>query len=377
MTPAERAERARQYRIMLIIAAVAGIGWLLWSARSALLPFGIGLVLAYLLLPVVNAVERALPTRRPFSAARRAIAILLVYVVFLLVIVAALATIVPNLVTETAQLIDTLPEYWREINAEDGYWNQRYQELPPEVRAWIEENISLIQNTLASAARTALERTFSTLRQVLGFVAGLLLLPLWLYYVLKDERRALAWIYSIWPEHLRADVQAILAIADRVLAAYVRGQVFLGFVVGIVTWVGLKVIGVSQPTALAIIAGLFELLPILGPWLSFVVAAIVVLATDPSQILAVAILFLMVQQLENTFLVPRIQGSAVNMNPALIMVLLVVGGAVFGIIGAIAIVPIAAIVRDVWLYMYRRLQQVSMEAEIASRTTGSVHVSPE
>ncbi|RIK41178.1 MAG: AI-2E family transporter [Chloroflexi bacterium] len=363
MMPADRAHRARQYRTLLVIGAVLAIAWLLWSARSALLPFVIGLVVAYLLVPIVNKVESVIPNRRPYTRFRREFSILSVYLVFIAVLVAAGMTIVPRLITESTELIDSLPSYWEEITSDDGYWHDKYEALPLELRNWIEDNIEVIQEWIAAAASTALERTFTTLRQVLGFVIGLLLLPLWLYYVLKDDRRAMTFVYSIWPEHLQADIREIVRIIDRVLSAYVRGQIFLGFVVGIVTWIGLTVIGVSQPAALAIIAGIFELLPILGPWLSFVVAAIVVLATDPGQIVAVAILFLMVQQLENTFLVPRIQGNAVNMNPAIIMVLLVVGGAVFGLVGAVAIVPVAAIVRDVWIYVYRRLSEVSAELD--------------
>ena len=101
--------------------------------------------------------------------------------------------------------------------------------------------------------------------------------------------------------------------------------------------------------------------PIIGPWISFIAAAIVVLATHPEQIWAVAILFLAIQQLENTLLVPKIQGDAVDMNPAVIMVLLVVGGALFGFLGIIVIVPFAAIVRDIFLYAYHRLSE---EAEM-------------
>jgi predicted PurR-regulated permease PerM len=112
---------------------------------------------------------------------------------------------------------------------------------------------------------------------------------------------------------------------------------------------------VQQPLALGVVAGILELVPILGPWLTFVIAALVVLATDPDKILWVAGLCLAIQQLENSFLVPRIQGSAVQMNPAVIMVLLVVGGALWGFLGVIIIVPLAAIARDVFVYIYRRL----------------------
>jgi predicted PurR-regulated permease PerM len=73
----------------------------------------------------------------------------------------------------------------------------------------------------------------------------------------------------------------------------------------------------------------------------------------------------MVQQLENTFLVPKIQGNAVNMNPAVIMVLLVVGGALYGVLGVIAVVPLAAIARDVFVYVYRRLGEAAGEPHVA------------
>jgi predicted PurR-regulated permease PerM len=156
---------------------------------------------------------------------------------------------------------------------------------------------------------------------------------------------------------VRQDVRNIVGIADRILGAYVRGQLFLGFVVGVVTFVGLYVLGVQYAVALAVLSGLFEMIPILGPWLSFIAAAIVVLATDPGKFWAVLILFVMIQQLENTFLVPKIQGDAVEMNPAIIMILIVVGGAVFGFLGVIVIVPLAAIARDVFKYVYMRLSE--------------------
>ena len=142
----------------------------------------------------------------------------------------------------------------------------------------------------------------------------------------------------IWPEHFQADMKAVTSIADRVLAAHVRGQLFLGIIVGVVTMIGLSLIGVSQQAALAIISGIFELIPILGPWRSIVVAPVVVLATNPDRLIAVEILFVAVQQLENTLLAPRIQVRAVNMNPALIIVPLVVGGFAFGMIRAITMV---------------------------------------
>ncbi len=143
--------------------------------------------------------------------------------------------------------------------------------------------------------------------------------------------------------------------------------------VGVVTGIGMWVIGVQQPLALGIVAGIFEMVPILGPWISFVVAAIVVLATEPEKIILVAILSLGIQQLENTFLVPRVQGNAVNMNPALIMMLLVIGASMWGFIGIVVIVPLAAVARDVFTYVYNRLEHPEEEDESKLSPAGPLH----
>jgi predicted PurR-regulated permease PerM len=169
--------------------------------------------------------------------------------------------------------------------------------------------------------------------------------------------------YSIWPEELQTDVRNVVSIADRVLAAYIRGQLLLGFVVGIVTFIGLYFLDVQYAVPLAVLAGIFEMVPILGPWISGTVGVIVVLATDPGKVWVVVLLFVAIQQLENTFLVPKIQGDAVDLNPAIIMILLVVAGAVFGLIGVIVVVPVAAIIRDVFVYVYGRLTEESARAE--------------
>jgi predicted PurR-regulated permease PerM len=346
----------RQYRILLVIAALLVVGWLIWTARGALFPFMLGLVVAYLLMPLVTRIQRIIPDRGWLGRHQRTLAVTTTYLIAILLLVGAAATIIPPAVRETSELIDSLPDLVDDVREEYGHWQDRYEEdVPEDIRDRIESYLDEIGSILGDIGLAALSTTFGTVRKVFGFLAGVVLLPLWLFYVLKDERKAFAFFYDLWPAGIRQDVRNIVGIADRILAAYVRGQLILGFVVGIVTFVGLYVIDLQFAVGLAILSGIFELVPILGPWISFIVAAIVVLATEPEKIWLVAILFLMVQQLENTFLVPKIQGDAVGMNPAVIMVLLVVGGAVFGLLGVIAIVPLAAIARDIFIYVYQRL----------------------
>jgi predicted PurR-regulated permease PerM len=366
----DRADRLRAYRSYLVIGTLLVIGWVLWSARGALFPFAIGLVFAYLLAPLVAAVQSLFPNRGWLGRARRTIAVTIVYLTGAAALVVAFMTIGPPIVNETYELIENLPRYWQNIRDESDYWTRQYQEnIPADIRREIEKNLDEIEGMIASGVRTALATTFGTVRRFIGIVAGLLLLPLWLFYVLKDQRKAATFFYDLWPPALRHDVRNIVDIADRVLGAYVRGQVFLGFVVGSVTFVGLYVLDVNQAVALAVISGIFEMVPILGPWISFIAAAIVVLATEPEKIWAVAVLFFMIQQLENTFLVPKVQGTAVDMNPAIIILLLVVGGAAFGFIGILVIVPLAAIARNVFIYVYGRLSEEVARADAGAAPT--------
>jgi predicted PurR-regulated permease PerM len=348
----------RQYRTLLVIAAVLVIAWLVWSSRGALFPFAIGLVFSYLIAPLVNRVQLAIPNRGWLGRSRRTLAVLLVYISALSVFIAVVATIGPQLVNETVDLIETMPEYAETVREESNYWNNWYEEtVPSDIRLEIEAHLDEIGSVVAGAAQSAVMATFGTIQRVFGFLAGLLLLPLWTFYILKDQRRALDFFYNLWPRTIQPDVRNVVGIADRILAAYIRGQLLLGFVVGVVTFIGLYFIGVDYAVPLAVLAGIFEMIPILGPWLSGVAGVIVVLATDPGKIWAVIILFVAIQQVENTFLVPKIQGDAVDLNPAIIMILLVVGGAVFGLLGVIVIVPVAAIFRDVFVYIYGRLSE--------------------
>ncbi|HLT18988.1 MAG TPA: AI-2E family transporter [Thermomicrobiales bacterium] len=361
------------YRILLVTGTLLLIGWIAWSVRGALFPFAIGALIAYVLLPFVERLERMLPRNHLSRGTRRTIAILEVYVVFFGSLTILALTAGPILVEQSEDLIDNLPAYWESARQEFDYWNQRYErEVPEDIKIQIEENYDEVTNYLSGIGGRLAGAAFGTIQRFISLVAGLVLLPLWLFYVLKDQRRGLAIFYRLWPEEIREDVHQVLRIIDRILGAYIRGQLFLGLVVGVVTGIGMWVIGVQQPLALGIVAGIFEMVPILGPWISFAVAAVVVLATDPDKIFLVAILSFGVQQLENSFLVPRVQGSAVNMNPAIIMILLVVGGALWGIIGVIIIVPLAAIFRDVFFYIYGRLEHPEIEDESKLSPAGPI-----
>lgn len=354
-------------RWALVLAAVYGVSWLLWQARSALTPFIFGLVLAYLFLPFVNRLERRMP---------RWAAIVIVYVAVLALVITFFAFLVPPLTEQLGQLIRALPDIptvqgW--VNALIKQYDLLIANLPAAMRAQVQNAVSSIVSQAANTLRTNfvtylqgigtfLLDSFLSVANTVSFLLGFFLIPFWLFYVLMDQKAGRDMIDRTLPHWLRADFWSVVTIVDYDFSGYLRGQLLLGLVVGSSAGIGLAILnmlGLHIPYVLllAVIAGVTELIPIIGPILGSIPAIILGFIDSPTTGLAVVVLYVAIQQLENNFLVPRIVGDSVGLHPALLMLLLVVCSTVFGVIGAILSAPLGAVSRDVFAYLYGRLSE--------------------
>ncbi|MGH2599898.1 MAG: AI-2E family transporter, partial [Dehalococcoidia bacterium] len=357
----------RRIRYGMVIAAVLIVAWLLWQARGALIPFVVGGVLAYVMSPLVERVAGVLPFHRTRQELARTVAVAIVYITGLGILVGAGALIIPAVINEADEFVDNIPSYVEEARREAERLTNRYREtVPPEIQTRIENSIRDLGNQLGQYGQQALSRTFGVLQGTFGLVFGYIIIPFWLFYILKDRHKIAPVIRNWFPSYLREDVDNCIRICQRVLGSYIRAQLTLGLFIGVVTTAGLFLLGVEFYVILGIIAGITELIPILGPILGAIPAIIVVLATEPEKTIWVVLFYIGVQQLENAVLVPRVQGSAVDMHPALIIVLLVIAQQVAGFTGMLVAVPLAAVTRDLFKYVYSRLQEREVE-EAADR----------
>jgi predicted PurR-regulated permease PerM len=352
-------------RWLLIIVSLYLIGWLLVHAGSAVTPFIFGGVLAYLLLPLVNFFNRWLP---------RWLAILAVYLLTFGILVLAVALVIPPLIAQIADLIRSLPDIatiQREANRLLDEYEQLLASLPPAVQAEIQSAIT----SAAAEGLNTLRANFVNYLQSIGqflvnsvlsvvntvtFLLGFFLIPFWLFYVLMDQRAGRDYLDRMIHPRLRADFWAMITIIDHDLSGYLRGQLILGTSVGLAAWIGLtalNIAGMKVPytVLLAVVAGVTELVPVIGPIIGAIPAILLGLADSPTTALAVTILYIVIQQLENHILVPRIIGESVGVHPAILMVVLVVCSQVFGLLGAILSAPLSAMARDLLLYLYGRL----------------------
>jgi len=344
----------------LVTFFLVTIGLLLVDAFAALQPFVIGLVFAYVLLPVVNYLHRYFP---------RWVSITMVYVASFLLILTLFAYVIPILLDQTGQLLRSTPTV-EELEGQAKYLFAEYQRtVPLEVRepinSWASDSLKTLQTNFTAYMQGLGKFLFSSALQVISTVSsvlGFLIIPIWIFFVLNDQRAALLFIDHVVPRTIRVDFWAIIRIIDRILINYVRGQVILGITVGIGVGLGLSLlrfagIDVKYVFLLAFIAGLTELVPVVGPLIGAIPAVVLSMLDSPITGLAVALLYLLVQVVENNFLVPRIIGESLGLHPALFIVLLVIGGEAFGIVGMILTAPVSAIVRDIFIYLHGRLSE--------------------
>ncbi len=347
-------------RWSLVALALYIIGSMLWSTRPVLIPFVIGLVLAYLMAPAVDFFDRWMP---------RWLAILAVYALGFLGIAATFALIIPPLVEQVARLIRQLPSFSEVQMFVDSVVKQYRDQVPPSLQQPIEDSLANLLRSLQNNIDTYLQRggafLLNQLIQLLNtvtFILGFISLPIWLFYVLYDKHQGRVFFNQLVHPRARADFWNVWEIINNVLGGYIRGQIILCVAVGLavgIGLVGLEMLGFplgDYVLVLALIAGVTEFIPVLGPTIGAIPGVILGFGISPTAGFAVLILYIAVQQLENSLLVPRIIGDSVGVHPAVLTVAMIVMGTLFGLLGILLAAPAIATTRDLFKYAYLRLE---------------------
>ena len=364
-------------RVAVLLVAAIIAGTLLWMARDTVQPFVVGLLFVYLLDPPVRWLTH--------HGVRRSLAILIVYVVGIVAVIEFLAVTLTPLVNEILRFISDFPKLASDLDAQLQRLGESYARLqiPIPVREWID---SVIAGFAQGGAPGAVDLTFllpvlTSAGSLVGLLFGYLILPVWVAYLLKDKVSLVSAFDHALPAAWRFDVWAIIATIQRIFSQWIRAQLILGFSVGIFTFVGLMVLSqLVDPifgryaVLLSIIAGVLELVPIIGPIISAIPAVLLAAIAGPAAVVAALLLYTLIQQVENNFLVPKIQGDAVELHPAAVMFAIIVGGSLAGLLGAILALPVAAAFRDIVRYLFRRLSPDHPEALAVS--LGNIGLGP-
>ena len=342
-------------RVAVLLVAAIVVGLILWMGRDAVRPFIIGLLLVYLLDPPVRWLARH---RVP-----RPLAIILVYVAVVVAVVEFLNLTLAPLVAEIQRFIADLPRLAEQFDAQLQRLAEVYAglNLPPGVREWIDGGIATLSEGDAGFDPGILLPVVSGAGSFVGALFGYILLPVWAFYLLKDRVPLTRAFDRALPPAWRPDTWATIRIVERVFGQWVRAQILLGVTVAVATFAGLMLLSVFNPifgqyaVLLSIIAGVLELLPIIGPIIAAIPAVLLAATAGLEPTIAALVLYTFIQQVENNVLVPKIQGDATQLHPAAVMFALILGGALAGFLGAILALPVTAAFRDVVRYLFRRM----------------------
>ncbi|MFH1650756.1 MAG: AI-2E family transporter [Chloroflexota bacterium] len=352
----------RHWRLESLALGIAVVFLLLYVLRGVLLPFAVGLVLAYLLLPAVSWLERHLPRPGKWCGFKRIFSVLMVFLLLFGILAAFSYFIATAVIDASIILLENAPYYLGKSLFQVQEWFEGIREqFPPEIRQEVDQALIEGGVDLGRSIRTALmggiaavPRTFTT---ILGFAS----LPFFLFYVLKDSEKLKVMLNAPLPHGVARHVRNVVNILEMVLGRYIRAQLLLGAIVAYLVFVGLLVLDIQFAAVLALLAGISEFIPTLGPWLGGAVAVIVTLAVSPDKVLWVVLLYLGVQMVENYFLVPRIQSAYLRIHPALMIVILVLGAYLAGFWGLLLAAPLAATVMEIVRYVYQeyKLEEAS------------------
>jgi predicted PurR-regulated permease PerM len=356
-------------RVVVLLVAGLVAGLVLWMARDSIRPFILGLLFVYLLDPPVRWLVR--------RGLRRTLAILVVYVVGIVLVVEVLAWTLSPLLNEFLRFVADFPKLAENLDLQFQKLGEFYARLqiPVAIRDWIDHAIAGIgQGGGGGGADLSFLLPLVTgAGSLLAAIFAYFILPVWVAYILKDKTTLIATFDRALPAPWRFDTWAVIRTVERDFGQWVRGQILLGFAVGIATFIGLLVLSqVVDPifgryaVLLSVIAGLFELVPIIGPIVSAVPAVLLAATVGPVAVIAALVLYFLIQQVENSLLVPKIQGDAVQLHPAAVVFAIIVGGSLAGLLGAILALPVTAAFRDVVRYLFRRLSPDEPAALAAS-----------
>lgn len=317
-------------------ALLVAICWILYLARAALLLVYISALVAIGLGPIVGIIERQRLSRgRRFP---RWSAILLLYLSFLGILVGIGVLVIPPLVTQAQELWTAVPEMLQSAQQ----WLVDRGILGREV------SFREVVQQSPIGGSDALGTVVSAVWGFLGGVFGLITILILAFYFLLDSDNLVRTLVKLLPRAERARIEEGSRRVSRKVSAWLGGQLLLAGVIGGTAALGLFLLGVPYFYVLGLIAGIGEMIPIVGPLLSAVPAAAVAFTVSPTLAISVAVFFFLQQQFENHILVPKVMERQVGVSAAAVIIALLIGGTLLGVIGAILAVPTAAILQVVF-----------------------------
>jgi predicted PurR-regulated permease PerM len=340
----------------LVLASLVFCFWLLYRFYQVIFILFIAIVMGTVIRPIVNWLyRRGLP---------RMAGVILVYLLLFVLLAGFLWLLFPLIFEQSSTLAKDVPGYYQNLRAgmvKDG--NQLLirvgQLLPATIPSLTPPIVPQTGEEVVASAGQVLDYLTGTARASFTVI---IILVMTLYWTLDGPRIIKAFLFLI-PQDRRESIGELISAMESKVGLYLAGQGVLCLVIGIMALVAYLLIGLPNALVLALIAGVLEAVPMIGPLLGAIPAALIALSIAPDKLIWVIVATVVIQQLENTLLVPRIMKKAVGVNPFVTLLALFAFSSLFGLAGALMAIPIAAMIQLALNHFV--FQQATVEMEVS------------
>ena len=342
---------------MFAIAAV--IVYLIWLLSPVLMPFAVAAMLAYLGDPLADRLERL--------GLGRAWAATIVFMVLMIVLVGVLLLLIPLIARQVENVIENLPRYGEWAQNTAWPWLQARLHLDPRMfdSDRLLAAIKAHLGSIGGVASTVLGKVSRSGLGIVMWMTNLVLIPVVAFYLLRDWDRLVAKIDGMLPRSIQPTIAHLARESDKVLGAFVRGQLLVMLALGVFYGAGLTLVGLSVGPLIGMVAGLLSFVPYLGFIVGFVAAIIAALVQygDWTHVLLVCGVFVVGQLLEGYVLVPRLVGEKIGLHPVAVIFAVLAGGSLFGFLGVLLALPAASVIMVLLRYLLERYRMSELYNE--------------
>jgi predicted PurR-regulated permease PerM len=326
---------------------------LLFIVQHVLAPFIAAIITAYLFNPLVGFFSRRTNTNR-------ALWILVLYVLAFTFLYGVATFMWPRIVIQYYGLVDQIPNIIATIQ-QQFQQNQQITfgtiviDLSP-----IEEQVISFISDVGTQLPTAVP---SLVVSALETVVYLLVYLIVTFYLLLQAEQLMEWFYHLVPAPYRGEIRGLVRDIDHVLSAYIRGQFFLIVIMSVLMYIPLSILGIRYALLIAILSGVLEIIPFIGPWSAAGIAVSMALIQGhaPFGLSGVALagiiglVYLVMRLMEDNFIIPTVVGHFVKLHPAIVIFAILAGAALAGAFGLLVAIPVAAVIRILLSYLYTKL----------------------
>jgi len=373
----ERSALIRVLLVLVICIAALFLAQMLWQLLSGyadlILLFILGWLVSFILNPLVEQLSRhpAPRARRPLSATlggttrtqalmafrlSRSAAVVVVYLIVALLLLTAIALLVPPTVMQLTQIASHLPDYMKQVPGASGYIQDEIAKLG--IRLNVEQAIQSALGSLQSYTADAIKNALNILTSLLGFFANLFFVLIISFIIALDGpniRRVV--LVNLIPKQYHDEFRFFVESVDRTFGGFIRGQIIQAFIVGIGTAIALTALDLNFVLIASLSAGLFMLIPLVGPFLALVPPFLACLAEAPDLAIGLLLALFIYQFIVVNVLMPRVMSEAVGLHPLLVFAALLVSVKIAGFWGAFFGIPVAGVLWAMAVFFFERWQR--------------------